>query len=666
MTPDQTAMPLQLEPLDWDAVHAHLPPLEGYTPEEKHFFPRDAQLCYRVHYPENRIILPRGVYSDYAGLLVQGEVQVHDVSPQLDPEATNRPSCWNGFDERRLSTPESRWLARHEWGKPKAVVTENSPAHDRFLGVATTLWNQPRSFTLVAGPKGCTLLLIKRRALTFIVANADKFREEKKTAFRKQELPAILAENRLFGNELYPHDVRAGRLSRLVGLLRGRERSPLPAALRRIREHLRPEFCRALAGFRPDALALREWEQILSELNRLLRLSGLYDARAWRESDLNPEAQQLLEGDLTRLTRSQRIRLNRLLLEAAFTDVFADREPGAWPLHRQDFENLVETLDKELPGALCLYRHVKDPQASGEALLPGSSSGPCVYPQKEDPRGLYFILSGTVRLTRKALGGTVLIRQHDRYGFFGRTLLDQGKSLVNVEAVTDVNLVKLSPAAFERMIELFSPVGVKLRREAERQANRYDNILEVRSRPPDDPPEDFASKLLVTTNLLLIDMELCTRCHRCVVACAEMHQGVPRFHRSNPDLRFGKWEVAGACLHCSDAPCQTACPVGAITFLDNGIVQVHRDRCVSCSFCEPACPFEVIEMLPAPGKEKEAPVASKNKEYAVATKCDRCLVDRSDPPCVSSCPYGASRRGAPLELFPEIKRWEEGLYGRPE
>jgi Fe-S-cluster-containing hydrogenase component 2 len=333
-------------------------------------------------------------------------------------------------------------------------------------------------------------------------------------------------------------------------------------------------------------------------------------------------------------------------------------------VRRENLEALVHDLG-EVPGALCLYHHVKDPQASGEALLPSSRTGPYVYEQGEDPEGLYFILSGTVRLTTRQPGGTVLVRQLERHGFFGRPLLvEDGKSLVNVEAVTDVNLVKLSPAGVGRMIQLFPVLGAKLRHEAQRQKNRYTNIIQVRSRPPEDPPEDVASRLLVATNLLLIDMDLCTRCDRCVVACAETHQGVSRFRRANPDLRFGKWEVARACVHCSDAPCQAICPVGAISFLDRGIVQVHRDRCISCGNCEPACPFEVIEMLPrTPAEEASVPAKDRGKE--VASKCDRCLVYTVDPPCVSSCPYGASRRGSPLELFPAIKRWEQTLCAPP-
>jgi Fe-S-cluster-containing dehydrogenase component len=264
--------------------------------------------------------------------------------------------------------------------------------------------------------------------------------------------------------------------------------------------------------------------------------------------------------------------------------------------------------------------------------------------------GLYFVLSGIVRVTRRLPGGEVLRRQFVRHSYFGLTA-------DTVEAVTDVHVAKVGWQAIADLENLYPPVQARLERQRRRWAEDDRQILAGRHPPPAEPPEEVATKLLVTTNLLRINMDLCTRCDQCVVACADTHQGVPRFHRANPNLRFGKWEIARACVHCSDAPCQVVCPVGAITFLEDGIVQIHHDRCIGCQKCPSACPFDVIEMYP-PADPAGAPnLPPKRSDVGVATKCDRCLTLDYDPACVAGCPYGASERGSPQDLFPDLRRW---------
>jgi Fe-S-cluster-containing hydrogenase component 2 len=93
-----------------------------------------------------------------------------------------------------------------------------------------------------------------------------------------------------------------------------------------------------------------------------------------------------------------------------------------------------------------------------------------------------------------------------------------------------------------------------------------------------------------------------------------------------------------------------ACPVGAITLLDDNAVQIHRTRCIGCSKCAKDCPFGVIDMYDPLSKE-DAPSSKKQ----VANKCDLCLTEDFDPPCVTWCPYDAAQRADPNEFFSGLK-----------
>jgi Fe-S-cluster-containing dehydrogenase component len=63
----------------------------------------------------------------------------------------------------------------------------------------------------------------------------------------------------------------------------------------------------------------------------------------------------------------------------------------------------------------------------------------------------------------------------------------------------------------------------------------------------------------------------------------------------------GQWpnlDIANAaflpsqCQHCEDAPCQEVCPTNATYFADGGIVMVDSNKCILCSYCMNACPYD--------------------------------------------------------------------------
>jgi Fe-S-cluster-containing dehydrogenase component len=133
---------------------------------------------------------------------------------------------------------------------------------------------------------------------------------------------------------------------------------------------------------------------------------------------------------------------------------------------------------------------------------------------------------------------------------------------------------------------------------------------------------------------LIVNTRDCFGCNACEVACKQEHNLPvgPRWIRVYPD---GPREIEGKsqmryvvthCMHCSQPRCMDACPVGAISKREDGIVLVNEELCTGCKECIDACPLGVMQF---------------DEEKEVAQKCDLC-VDRIDqglkPACVNACP----------------------------
>lgn len=149
-------------------------------------------------------------------------------------------------------------------------------------------------------------------------------------------------------------------------------------------------------------------------------------------------------------------------------------------------------------------------------------------------------------------------------------------------------------------------------------------------------------------SIMVINLDRCTRCDDCVKACADAHDGYPRFAREG--RKIGNAMFPHACMHCIDPLCMDGCPSGALhRSKQHGEVLIDIDTCVGCTMCVTKCIYDNIVALPvAETVMMDAdPVyqlnPANNKPVLKSMKCDLC-VETGDPACVRSCPQDAMRR----------------------
>ncbi|MBI4349941.1 MAG: 4Fe-4S dicluster domain-containing protein [Elusimicrobia bacterium] len=109
---------------------------------------------------------------------------------------------------------------------------------------------------------------------------------------------------------------------------------------------------------------------------------------------------------------------------------------------------------------------------------------------------------------------------------------------------------------------------------------------------------------------MVIDLDTCTGCGACVLACsAENNQvlGSPAEAAMNRVIRWlkilpsqeGEYPLVKqrllpmTCLHCEHPPCTKVCPVNATYRNEEGIVGQVYPRCIGCRYCLNACPYTI-------------------------------------------------------------------------
>lgn len=185
--------------------------------------------------------------------------------------------------------------------------------------------------------------------------------------------------------------------------------------------------------------------------------------------------------------------------------------------------------------------------------------------------------------------------------------------------------------------------------------------------------------------VMTIDLDRCTGCGACSVACQAENNISFRHDESDklrsitwmeiyqlnngkdfPDYRFAY--LPRPCMHCDSphhSPCTFVCPVNATTRDENnGIVTHIYPRCIGCRYCMVACPYHARDFNwwdPAWPKSMEAMLSPEvsTRMRGVVEKCTFChhrllksrskaYVDGTEPDkatyttaCADACPTKA-------------------------
>ena len=214
---------------------------------------------------------------------------------------------------------------------------------------------------------------------------------------------------------------------------------------------------------------------------------------------------------------------------------------------------------------------------------------------------------------------------------------------------------------------------------------------------------------------MVIDLDLCTGCGACEVACksennittvspdqAEMGRAISWMKvQSELEGEFPDTDVLltpRPCMHCDNPPCIKVCPVGATYINDEGIVGQIYPRCIGCRYCANACPYTAKyfnwygpQWSHSERRHLNPDVSTRPK--GVIEKCTFChhrlqkarenaraegrdlREEDYQPACVEICPTGAitfgdlddhTHRVAELKEDPRAMRLMEDLGTRPK
>jgi Fe-S-cluster-containing dehydrogenase component/CRP-like cAMP-binding protein len=296
-------------------------------------------------------------------------------------------------------------------------------------------------------------------------------------------------------------------------------------------------------------------------------------------------------------------------------------------------------------------------ELAGRVDLVSLSAGDPLTSQEEPVDALYMVRSGFLRVSERIEEADVTVSYLSKGMTLGSVELllpEQDAWRQSASSVGYAELVRIDRKDFEQIIARYPEVERRLWEGAVTHIRETGHTR--RSLDNSELIEFALQKGLVQGNsILVMDLDVCTRCDDCMRGCADTHGGRPRFVREGD--KYENFLIARSCYHCEDPVCLIGCPTGAIHRTQVAeVVSIDDNLCIGCTNCARKCPYDAIVMheTGTTWGEDAVPEYLRGRERKVASKCDLCHTADDGPACVNNCPHSCAFRIGSLEEFESL------------